>query len=268
VGEVDFQELNAEVREIWDKIADYWNQRMREGNEFHRILIAPAQERLLELHDGETVLDIGCGNGQFARRMAELGAHVLALDASPRMIENAKANTTEHTERIDYRVIDATDGAALLSLGERQFDAAVCTMAMMDMASIDPLLSSLQRLLKPVSRFVFSVCHPCFNSASVKLVAEEETSETGALQTRYLVTISEYMRPRTTKGVAMKGQPVAQYYFDRPICALFNVCFSSGFVLDGIEEPTFQKSNDDGRANWSNIADIPPVLVARMRPLR
>ncbi len=102
----EFQELNEEVREIWDKNADYWNERMGEGNDFHRMLIGPTQERLLNLRPGETVLDIGCGNGQFARRMAQLGARVVALDVSPRMIENARANTCENQERIDYRVID------------------------------------------------------------------------------------------------------------------------------------------------------------------
>jgi 2-polyprenyl-3-methyl-5-hydroxy-6-metoxy-1,4-benzoquinol methylase len=265
VSEGDFQRLNAEVCEIWDKNADFWNDQMGEGNEFHRVLNAPAQERLLNLSSGDLVLDIGCGNGQFARRMAALGAHVVAFDASPRMIENARANTTESSQHIDYRVVDATDRSALLALGERRFDAAVSTMTMMDMASIEPLLSSLRIMLKPASRFVFSVCHPCFNSGGVKLVAEQATSEEGVLSTRYSVSVSDYVRPRPTKGVAMKDQPVAQYYFDRPLSVLLNACFTSGFVLDGLEEPTFHTSNDDGRASWRNITEIPPLLVARMK---
>ena len=265
MSEGDFQALNREVCQIWDRNADYWNDRMREGNEFHRLLIAPAQERLLNLRPGDLVLDIGCGNGQFARRMAALGAHVVALDGSPRMVENARANTTEHNASIDYRVVDATDRAALIALGERRFDAAVSTMTMMDMASISPLLASLQRMLKPASRFVLSVCHPCFNSARIKLVAEEGTSDDGVMLTRYSVNVSEYIRPRSAKGVAMKDQPVAQYFFDRPISVLFNACFSAGFVLDGLEEPTFETSNDDGRPNWRNMTQIPPVLVARMK---
>lgn len=265
MSQSDFPTLNAEVREIWDQNADYWNQRMREGNEFHRELIAPAQERLLSLRAGEMVLDIACGNGHFARRMAHLGARVLALDVSPRMIEIAKANTIADDDRIEYRVLDAADSSALRSLGERRFDAAVCTMAIMDLASIDPMLSSLGGLLKPASRFVFSVLHPCFNNAGTRLVAEESTTDAGALVTRYFVAMSEYIHPKPAKGVAMRDQPVAQYYFDRPISALFDACFKSGFVLDGLEEPTFQASANDGRANWSNITEIPPALVARMR---
>jgi 2-polyprenyl-3-methyl-5-hydroxy-6-metoxy-1,4-benzoquinol methylase len=263
----DFQRFNDEVREIWDRNADFWHARMGDGNEFHRVLIGPAQERLLNLQPGEDVLDVACGNGQFARRMAQLGARVLALDVSPRMIDNARANTREDQERIEYRVVDATDRAALAALGPRRFDAAVCTMAMMDMASIDPLVSSLGILLKTGGRFVFSVVHPCFNSSGVKLVAEEGNAEDGRLVTRYSVTMSEYIQPKPAKGVAMKGQPVAQYYFDRPISALFTTCFAAGFALDGLEEPTFRASADDGRANWSNITNIPPVLIARMRLL-
>jgi 2-polyprenyl-3-methyl-5-hydroxy-6-metoxy-1,4-benzoquinol methylase len=265
VSDGEFQGLNEEVREIWDRNADYWHERMGDGNDFHRILIAPAQERLLNLQRGETVLDIGCGNGQFARRMARLGARVLALDLSPRMIENARANTLEDQDCIEYRVLDASNRSALAALGRRRFNAAVSTMALMDMASIDPLVSSLGVLLEAEGRFVFSVMHPCFNSAGVKLVAEEGTTEAGDLVTRYRVTVSTYIHPKAAKGVAMKGQPAPQYYFDRPISALFNTCFKSGFALDGIEEPAFRVSADDGRANWSNITEIPPVLVARMR---
>jgi 2-polyprenyl-3-methyl-5-hydroxy-6-metoxy-1,4-benzoquinol methylase len=265
VSEGDFQALNEAVRAIWDENADYWNARMGEGNEFHSALIAPAQERLLNLRDGEMVLDIACGNGQFARRMARLGARVLAVDVSPRMIETARATTPASEGRIDYRVLDATDRNALIALGERTFDAAVCTMAMMDMASIAPLLSSLRNLLKPASRFVFSVLHPCFNSSSTRLVAEEFATEAGLLVTRYLVAMAEYIHPKAAKGVAMRDQPAAQYYFDRPISTLFEACFRAGFLLDGLEEPTFPTSGNDGRANWSNITEIPPALVARMR---
>ena len=262
----DFPALNHAVREAWDVNAGFWDERMRDGNDFHRLLIAPAQERLLNLQSGETVLDVACGNGQFARRMAQLGARVVAVDVSAAMLKSAATRTTQDRDRIEYRLVDATDAVALVELGGGgRFDAAVCTMAMMDMAAIDPLLSSLSQILRPGGRFVFSVVHPCFNSSGVKLVAEETTTETGDLVTRYSVNVSDYIRPRAARGVAMKGQPAPHYYFDRPISLLFNEAFKTGFVLDGLEEPTFHESAHDGRPNWSNITELPPALVARMR---
>ena len=113
----EFAELSQDVRDIWDCNAAFWDERMGEGNDWHRLLIAPAQERLLALQRDELVLDVACGNGQFARHMARLGARVLASDVAPKMIGHARARTTEHADRIEYRVLDATSREQLLALG-------------------------------------------------------------------------------------------------------------------------------------------------------
>src|SRR5581483_1232154 len=159
--------LNQQVRDIWNQNALFWDERMGEGNSFHKTLIEPTQERLLDLRAGQRLLDLACGNGQFARHLARLGARVLGVDMSERMIERAQARTTEPADRIEFRVVDCTRADALTSLGEKQFDAAVCTMALMDMAVIQPLFTALPKLLKAGGCFVFSVMHPCFNSGRV-----------------------------------------------------------------------------------------------------
>ena len=265
----EFADLNQAARDIWDRNAAFWDERMGEGNRWHRLLIAPAQERLLALQRDELVLDIACGNGQFARHMARLGARVVASDVAPQMIEHARARTTKQADRIEYRVLDATSREQLLALGERRFDAAVCTMALMDMAAIEPLLAGLSRLLKVGGRFVFSVPHPCFNSASprMKKVVEIEERD-GEISTEYAIKVSAYIRPTVAKGVAMLGQPAAQYYFERPISLLFDTCFRAGFALDGLVEPVFELPPRPERpGSWENFPEIPPVLVARMRLL-
>ena len=74
----DFPDLARESREIWDQNARWWDARMGEGNDWHRLLIAPAVEKLLSVQPGERVLELACGNGQFARRLASMGARVVA----------------------------------------------------------------------------------------------------------------------------------------------------------------------------------------------
>ena len=268
VCDYEFQGLESEVSSIWDRNAEFWDSRMGNGNRWHRELIAPNQERLLGLCEGETVLDVACGNGNFARRMAELGAEVLGFDVSETMIEMARAHGSRGPGRIEYRVIDASDAEAIRSLGRRHFDAAVCTMAMMDMPRISPMLSALDHVLKPGGRFVFSVLHPCFNSTSTRFVLEE-SERGGVVEQTYSLRISEYIEPKQSRGLAIVGQPEPHYYFHRPISALFSACFDAGFVLDGIAEPTFRSSDaDETRTNpmwWANQAAIPPALIARMR---
>ena len=156
----DAEVSNAEVREIWDRKAAFWDDYMKEGNRHSKELVWPAQERLLGLGRGETVLEVACGNGNFALRMAKAGAKVVASDFSETFIDLARARTVEDADLIDYRVLDATDSGQLLALGEERVDAAVCTMALFDMAAIEPLAASLPRLLKPRGRFVFRSSTP------------------------------------------------------------------------------------------------------------
>ena len=269
MGKREIETVNRESTSTWEQIASWWDDYVGDdGNRTHRDLVAPAQERLLGLKRDETVLDVACGNGIFSRRMAQLGARVVAVDASETFIERAKGRTTENADRIDYRVVDATDADQLVALGERRFDAAVCAQALMDMATIKPLASALETMLRGGGRFVFTVPHPCFNMNGAKMVVEKEDRDGEMVTARY-VKVSQYMTPTSGLGIGMRGQPFPTPYFDRPMGMLFNTFFEAGFVFDGIEEPA--AGPDDVGENpfsWSNYKEIPSVLMARMRPAR
>lgn len=258
---------NLWARDAWNRNAAFWDARMGEGNDFFELLVWPSTERLLGLRAGERVLDVACGNGLTCRRLAAAGAQVVAFDLSEEMIRHARARTTEHGDRIEYLVLDATDEAALLALGEGTFDAALCSMALFDMAEIRPLMRSLARLLRPQGRLVFSVLHPCFNNTRTVHLAEQEEKD-GTVVTTYSVKVSGYLTPTVAAGIAMVGQPSPQPYFDRPLQVLLGACFEAGFVLDGLEERSFPPEVPAGSSplSWSgHYSEIPPVLVARVR---
>ncbi|MCC7355236.1 MAG: class I SAM-dependent methyltransferase [Anaerolineae bacterium] len=264
---VDLKQANEETRAAWNKNAAHWDARMGEGNDFVEVLIWPATQRLLRLRAGERVLDVACGNGLHARRLAALGAEVVAFDFAEEMIAHARQRASEDGERIIYAVLDATDETALLSLGERRFDAAICQMALMDMAEIKPLMRALARLLRPGGRFVFSVTHPCFNNPHMAHVAEEEDRE-GNIMTTYSVKVFRYISSTLAHGLGIRGQPRPQIYFHRPLQVLLGAAFDAGFVLDGLEEPAFPPDHPVGKnpLSWgANFSEIPPVLVARLR---
>ena len=263
----EIKRANKETQKIWDANAVFWDERMGEGNDFVNILSWPAVERLLELKEGDRILDIACGNGMTSRRLANMGADVVAFDFSKEMIKYARARTQPHSGRIEYLVADGTNDQELIRLGEKRFDGAICHMALFDMADISPLLRALSRLLKPLSPFVFALIHPCFNNRGMAHVAEMEELD-GEFVTRYAVKIRAYMTPSMTPGIAIHGQSQQHLYFHRPLQELFGACFKEGFVLDGFEECAFPSDYHGGTTplSWSgNFSEIPPVLVARMR---
>jgi ubiquinone/menaquinone biosynthesis C-methylase UbiE len=251
---------NEEDRSAWNQLAEFWDDRMQAGETWQGHLIQPAVERLLALRPQERVLDIACGNGEFARRMAEVGGLVLAVDFSERMLERARA----HGGEVEYRRVDATDERALLDLGdEASFDAVVCNMAIMDMEPIEPMVVAASRLLGAGGRFVFSTMHPAFNSGKVRPTIELDLE--GDVTDVYSVKVSSYGRPATEKGVAIRGQPVQQRYFHRPLWLIVQPFFDHGFVLDGLEEPLLSPEHAVPGSPEYVYTELPGVLVARMR---
>ncbi len=269
MASVDARNLRAltdETRELWDAKADYWDERMGEGNAFHRQLVGPAAERLLDVQPDEMILDIACGNGQFARRMADLGARVIATNFSSRFLDRARARSAGHGDRIEYRQLDATDAATLAALGEGRFDAAVCLMGLMDMTTIEPLMAAMPRLLKPGGRFVFAIQHPCFNSNGVAMISELEDAD-GEERVTHSLKLSRYLTLPPAKGMGMPGEPTPHYYFHRPLHEVLGTAFRHGLVMDGIEEPAFPEPAESRPFSWLTYSDIPPVFAARLRHL-
>jgi ubiquinone/menaquinone biosynthesis C-methylase UbiE len=263
--DAEFPEHTDENRRIWDANARWWDGQIGDGNDFQTLLIEPASERLLNVSAGERILDVACGGGRFARRVAELGAHVVALDYSREFIDRARERTPQDAP-IEYHVMDAADAEALLSLRKDGFDKAVCTMALMDMPEITVLFGTLPRLLKPRGVFVFSITHPCFHSAATQHFAEIQEEGAGRHVTRTGVKVSSYLSPFSKKTEGIIGQPEPQWFFHRPLHVLFQMGFENGFVVDGLEEPALPvREERNAGVGWKSMPEIPPVMVVRMR---
>ena len=253
---------------VWDRIAAFWDDHVREGNDFQVRLIMPATDRLLSEVSGRRVLDACCGNGNYARKLASRGASVIAFDGSSAFIECAKTRTPSGM-KIDYRVIDATDETALLTLcDDGPFDAIVCSMAIMDLAVIDPLLRAARALLAPGGAFVFSVCHPCFNGSRVRFTAEYANDErTGCMTQCFGIAMNEYLTPTADLNEGIVNQPEPHPMYHRPMSLLLSACFAAGFVIDALEEPAFSPEGRRGKNafSWAKRPQIPPALVVRLR---
>ena len=232
---------------------------------FLNLLCWPSLISFLAPQPGQRILDIACGNGLTSRRLAALGANLAAFDFSANLIEKARDRSSNLSSLISYYVIDATDEQQLRSLGQQSYDSALSNMALFDMADIETLFRTLPRLLKPTGTFVFSLTHPAFNNASSMHVMEE--FDDGEIKTLYSVKISRYMTHYHAKGLALRGQPQPQMYFERPLRYYLNLGFQNGFVLDGFEERAFPPDHPQtSPLGWGGkFSEIPPALIARLR---
>jgi 2-polyprenyl-3-methyl-5-hydroxy-6-metoxy-1,4-benzoquinol methylase len=256
------RQLNDEGRALWDGKAQFWDGLHGDaGNAFHRSLVEPPLLSLLALTPGEQVLDVACGSGVLARRLAALGARVTGADFSAALIERARARGGG----IDYRVTDATDEAALRGLGEGAFDAITCTMALMDIPVIAPFYRAAAALLRPGGRVVIVTMHPAFNSNNPVFYAEETDSH-GRVMITHGVKITHYLDMPPVRGAGAPDEPNPHYYYHRPLHQLLGEAFAAGFVLDGLQEPATPSASDQtDRITWLSRPQIPHVLACRLR---
>ncbi|GAA3546099.1 class I SAM-dependent methyltransferase [Kribbella ginsengisoli] len=119
----------------------------------------PTFDELVGDPRGQRVAAVACGQGREARRLADLGAQVVGIDASAPLLAHARS-LEQHTPRgIEYVHGNAHD---LQPLADASFDGAVCYMALMDIPELEPTLRSVARILKPGGWFVAAIIHPCY----------------------------------------------------------------------------------------------------------
>src|SRR5262245_4408272 len=115
-------------RHIWNQIADHWDEQIGEGNDFQKLLIMPATDRLLDARAGQLIVDACCGNGNYARQLGRGGANVIAFDGSSSFIDIARKRTLPADGEIGYHVADACDETAISVLAPvGDVDSYVCS---------------------------------------------------------------------------------------------------------------------------------------------
>ena len=79
-------------RDDWERSAQAWIESQGdEGDQSRREILDPVVDRLLADVRGVSLLDVGCGEGYLARRLAERGLTVTGLDVDAAAITRARA---------------------------------------------------------------------------------------------------------------------------------------------------------------------------------
>lgn len=224
----------GQVASYWDESADSWTEQVRKGLDTYREYVNnPAFFQFVGNLRGRKVLDAGCGEGRNTRIMATMGAAVVGIDVSPRLVERARGHEETEPLGIEYHVASFTD---LSAFQDASFDVVISTMALNDSPNFGKAIREFYRVLCPGGELIFSIEHPCFVTKGVGWIKDEGGNDSK-------LTVSDYFdeRPQLQEWkfsyAPSDTRPFVTPAFFRTLSGILKTLIGAGFVLKDIEEP-------------------------------
>lgn len=134
---------HAEIVDVFDRWAE--NGRAESMENGHGDVVRQVVARMT-FRPGQTILDLGCGNGWATRMLAKSapGVSAIGVDVAPAMVARAESQTSL-TLRARFEVARFEN----LPFADAMFDKAFSMEAIYYSVELDRALAEIQRVLKP-----------------------------------------------------------------------------------------------------------------------
>ena len=203
----------------------------------------PATLSLLPDVKDSRVLDAGCGPGVYSEWLLRRGAEVVAVDASPQMVELARRRLGG---TVDVRQADLSK--PLDFLGDSSFAVVLSPLVMEYVEDWGGAFAEFYRVLRPGGHFIFSVTHPFSDYLYFKSLNYYETELVGC-EWRGFQQVKVHMPS-----------------FRRPLGAMLNPLTEVGFHLESIIEPKpTEEFKEADPKHYEELSRLPCFLCIRAR---
>lgn len=234
--------------DLWETHASWWIEGFTDGADpeyVEQILPLAAAE----LSGVDSVLDVGCGDGQIARLAAESGSSlVVGIDPTWNQVVVAKERNG------GVRVARAS--AHELPFPGETFSAVVACLVFEHIEELDDAISEVARVLKPGGRFCFFLNHPLL-----------QTPGSGWIDDQVLDPPEQYWRigPYLVEDLSIEEveKDVFIPFIHRPLSRYVNALVDSGLFIERMLEPAPPPGFLARAAEYEAAATIPRLLYLR-----
>ncbi len=247
--DVERQASGRGARDHWDDLAGWWQDTFTEGADAeYECQIIPLA--MGELAGAAQVLDLGCGEGQIARRLAAQDSVVVGLDFSAAQLDRARAR------RGGPGYVQGSCGA-LPSRGSA-FDAVLVSLVLEHTDALDGTIGEIARVLRPGGRVVLVLNHPLLQSPGSGWVDDHlvEPPETYWQVGPYLSEVEFEEQVDAEHTVCFVHRPLSRY---------INAFADAGLYVTRMVEPGPIVTPRDHSV--AAATEIPRVLLLRAEKL-
>jgi SAM-dependent methyltransferase len=203
------------ARAAYDELADAFAARLdtKAHNAFYD---RPAVLALLPPVAGKRVLDAGCGPGVYSELLVDMGAEVVGIDTSPKMVALARQRLQNKAH-----IIEGDMGGPLDFLDSDSFDLIISALALDYVKDWNAMFKEFFRVLRPPGHLIFSAHHPF-----------DEFYDHHPSGNYFEVELVDYEFNWPSYGVRVRVP-----YYRRPLSAMVDPLLAAGFVLERLVEP-------------------------------
>jgi SAM-dependent methyltransferase len=228
----------------WETHAGWWQREYTDGADPEYV------EQILPLVDRHLagiarVLDVGCGEGQVARRVSAHGAGFVA-GVDPTAAQLAVARERGGGPCYTRALAEA------LPWANGSFDAAVVCLVLEHVDPFEPAIAEIARVLVPGGRFVVLLNHPLLQTPDSGFVIDHEMDE------QYW-RLGAYLRDDRAMEEVAPG--VELTFLHRPLYRYVNCLADHGFLIEHMDEPAPPTGFLDRAPEYAHAATIPRLLT-------
>ncbi len=221
------------------------------GHYYHEHVILPKALQLLQLKSGDSVLDLGCGQGVLSRNLPK-DVDYVGVDASLALIEKAKKQS-----RHPFYVSDITQP---LTLKHTPFSHATLILVLQNVSDFEKVFENAAQYLMPGGKLLTVLNHPCYRIPRQSSWGIDEEKK---LQYR---RVDLYMTPLKipiqTHPVQGEESPTT-WSFHHSLSAYAAGLKKAGFVIETMEEWISDKKSTGPKARMENRCRLEfPLFLA------
>jgi SAM-dependent methyltransferase len=253
--------MNQRHSTSWEKVEDWYTSCVGEkGHYYHQSLIIPGALKLLKpsLEGVSSVLDLGCGQGVFARMLPPQCIYY-GIDASASLIAEAKKLTKR--PQTQFFVSDVTKE---LPFEKKDFDCALFMLSLQNMEDQAKALLLARSRLKTGGKLLLILNPPCFR---IPRQTSWEVDDAQKLQyrriNRYLSPLKIPIQMNPGKGT----RSAETYSFHHSLSDYFHFLAAASFATQQLEEWCSDKKSEGSKARMEDRArkEIPLFLALLAR---
>ena len=194
------------------------------------------------------MLDVGCGEGQVARRAVAVGAAAVGVDPTRNQIVVA------HERGGGPRYGEAI--AEALPFRDGSFDAVVMCLVIEHIDPIEPAIEEMARVLEPGGRCLLLLNHPLLQTPGSGWIDDH------ILEEQYW-RVGPYLRDDSTVEEVAPG--VNLPFMHRTLSRYIHVMGEVGLLLEDMDEPAPPPGFLDEAWEYSEASTIPRLMLLRAR---